>query len=439
MRPLEIGRFGEPASRGVAAALLQNKPRLKFVICASPCYTYCSALQHVLIGTGVRTKRILLLIEPTTSYGRGILRGVASYARTRAHWRIQFDPNVTPEAIFNWGDARALKQIDGLIVRLLSPELLKRVKRLKIPIVQVGSEQFTKNLPHVGIDNPVVGRIVAEHLLDRGYQRFAVCGIKGRRFSDDRLEGFRARVAEAGYETADFDPPVDTWSVVNPADRAGEMDSFVRSFEPNTAVFCCNDEMGRHLIQACREADQDVPGHTAVVSVDNDEVLCELSDPPLSSVELSTDRIGFQAGRMLSGLIAGRQPKKTGRLLKPSHIVLRQSSDHVAIEDPIVRQAIQFIQDHADRGIDVGDILDVVSVSRRWLEVRFHRAMGRSPAQHIRKVQVERIKGLLAHTDLMMPEVADAVGLSDPKVLIAVFRREVGMTPTKYRRQYRLG
>jgi LacI family transcriptional regulator len=221
-------------------------------------------------------------------------------------------------------------------------------------------------------------------------------------------------------------------------DQVGALRQWLKQLPRPTAMFATNDEFGRLVIQTCREIDVHVPEDIAVLGVDNDEVICELSNPPLSSIERGAERIGYEAAKLLAKVMTGGAAPSRPMLLGPVKVVTRRSSDTQAIDEPLVASAIRFIWDHVEERLDVDDVVKHVGVSRRWLEVCFGRTLGRSPAAEIRRAQIEHAKKLLVETDMLMPSVAAASGFTDAKLLIAVFRREVGMTPTQFRRDFRL-
>jgi len=181
-----------------------------------------------------------------------------------------------------------------------------------------------------------------------------------------------------------------------------------------------------------------VPDEVAVVGVGNDECFCNLSEPPLSSVIPDADRAGYQAASLLDRMMTTRQTVEGLHLLKPTGIVIRQSSDVLAITDPQVSRTVRFIRDHACEGIKVGDLLRAVPVSRRILEARFKKLLGHSPHDEILRVQLQRVKQLLEETDLPLKVIADRAGFKHVEYLSAVFKRQIGHPPGEYRTNHRL-
>jgi LacI family transcriptional regulator len=190
---------------------------------------------------------------------------------------------------------------------------------------------------------------------------------------------------------------------------------------------------GHEVIDACRAADIAVPEEIAIVGFDNDEPLCELAEPPLSSVAFNSARMGYEAAAMLDRLMNGKPVKQHWLEIDPLGVVTRRSSDRWAIEDPDVAAAVRFIRENAANPIDVGDVVSALSLSRRSLELRFKRTLGRSPLDEINSVRVERAKELLTRTEFKLSRIALACGFHSVIHFHTVFRRHAEITPQAYR------
>jgi LacI family transcriptional regulator len=195
----------------------------------------------------------------------------------------------------------------------------------------------------------------------------------------------------------------------------------------------CYDIRGREVLDVCRQLGVSVPDQVAVIGVDNDELICDLADPPLSSVIPDTERTGYEAARLLDLLMAGQAELPLAHLIKPKGIAVRSSTDVLATDDIEVSIALRFIRAHALDGIKVEDVLRAVAVSRRVLESRFERLLGRTPHEEITRVQIERVKELLTETDLPLATIADRAGYKHVEYMSVVFKRETGIPPSQYR------
>ena len=202
-------------------------------------------------------------------------------------------------------------------------------------------------------------------------------------------------------------------------------------------IMACNDDRGREVLEACRAAEVRIPEEAAVIGVDNDELLCELSDPPLSSVTLGAERAGFEAAALLDQLMAGRR-KRAGQIVaRALGVVARRSTEVVLHDDQEIAAALRFIHDNAGQPIRVYDVVASLGDARRTLEIRFQQVLGRSIHEEIRRARLERAKRLLLETDLPLPKVAKASGFGSPSYLAVVFQKDVGQSPMKYRAQNR--
>jgi LacI family transcriptional regulator len=203
-------------------------------------------------------------------------------------------------------------------------------------------------------------------------------------------------------------------------------------------IFATLDNVAADVLEACRHLEIKVPEEVCVLGVDNNESITQFTHPPLSSIALPGAKIGFEAARLLDRLMAGEPPPAQPLRLPPTGVVARQSTNLLAIADEDVLAAVRYIREHLQEQTAVADLLRVVSVNRRYLEFKFKKFLGRSPLQEIRRMRIERARQLLAETDLSMPAVAAKSGFANAERLANVFRQELGVTPTTYRRQFRL-
>jgi LacI family transcriptional regulator len=347
------------------------------------------AHRPLIIRLGVslaKTQRILLLVEPSTSYGRKVLRGLGSFAHMRKNWVFEFDLLATIDDMLDRGLAHA----DGIVIRGAQQDWVQRVVRSGIPAVNVSAERSTFELPTVISDNRAIGALAADHLLSRGFKRFAAGGFADRANFNDRIAEFSHRVQQKGFPCQvlpqDRRPPE---TVVSPP-QAEDLADWLRHLPRPIGLLAANDEFGRIIIDTCRNLEVRVPEDVAVVGVDNDEVICELSSPSLSSIDHGAERVGYSAAKLLSRLMAGGKAANRPMLIKPVGVVTRRSSDTLPIEDALVADCTRYIWDHVEQGLDVDDLVKRAGVSRRWLEVCFRRELGRPPAVEIRRAQVER-------------------------------------------------
>jgi LacI family transcriptional regulator len=375
------------------------------------------------------SQRILVgVVVINDSVGLSMLRGIARYARQESLWdfdRTRPLPLLGIEDVPRWRG-------DGLIIQLFDMNSVRNLVRRRVKIVNISHRMGKCPLPRVGPDDLSIGRLGAEHLLQRGFRNLAFCGFAGHWYSDMRRKGFEDRLAGEGIHRRFFIP--DSLDI---RDDFDQLVQWLKELPKPVGIMACNDIRGRHIVEQCRQLSFRVPEDVAVLGVDNDEWQSEMVRMPLSSVDPDHQAIGFEGARMLSQLLRGETVESKHRLVPPLGVVVRKSTDVIAAEDPLVARAMAYIRNASERPLTVENILGEIRVSRRLLETRLKRSMGLTPQQAIWQVHVERAKVLLLGESLLMHEVARRSGFNSPERLSVVFRRETGMSPTEYRRRFR--
>jgi LacI family transcriptional regulator len=281
--------------------------------------------------------------------------------------------------------------------------------------------------------------LAARHLGERGFSQFGFVGHPHHVYSTEREDGFRQGLAAAGHTPACYhERPAPSYR------RRGRLlvlnvslQRWLKGLPKPVGIFACHDVWALQVVEACRLTGLRVPEDVAVLGVDNDDLLCELARPSLSSIVVPADRIGYEAAALLERLLAGGRRPRRPLLVPPAGVVTRHSSEVLAIADPDVMAAVRYIRAHRHHPVRVEDVLREVAVSRRALERRFRAAFGRGLGEEIRHGHLERAADLLATTGLSVAEVADQAGFTSVHYLSRVFRHEMGVTPTAYRRQFR--
>ena len=380
--------------------------------------------------------RVALLVESSRAYGRRTLAGVAKYIRQHGRWSIFFQEHSLCDDIPQW---LAAWRGDGIIARLDNEELVGLIQRRRVPVVYLRHVVPTPKTPYVITNNPAVSHTAFEHLRERGFRHFAFCGFNGADYSDERRDSFALYVKEAGLRCHIFDDaqlPVSG----NTAkfEHEGLTDNervarWLKELPKPVGLMACNDMRGQQVLNACRAVGVIVPDEVAVVGADNDETLCDLSDPPLSSVVPNAERIGYEAAGLLDLMMAGKKPKQHEVLINPTGVVTRRSTEVLAIEDRQIAAAAHFIREHACEGIDVSHVLRAVPLSRSTLERRFAAIMGHSPKHEILRARLNRAKQLLAESDFTLDTIAEKIGLEHTEYLGRIFKKKFGMTPARFR------
>lgn len=383
-------------------------------------------------------KNVALLIESSRSYGRSLLRGIAQFSRTKGNWSLLHEEMTLDAEVPRW---LAESDVDGVIARL-DNHMINPLRRLKAPIVDVRCHRKYAGIPQVETDDRAVAQQIFEHLWQRGFRRFAFCGYRGAHYSETRLRFFRERVAAADCPLSVYETVGEPQAALTGIERSGVLDVkplsvWLSGLQPPTGVFVCNDIRGQQLLNACRKLGISVPDDLGVVGVDDDDAICPLSDPPLSSVRPNAERIGYRAAEVLAGLMAGKTPATETEFVPPTGVAQRLSTQVAAVEDREVARTCRFIRENIGNRIDVSDVAKLTRLSRRQLERRFRLALNRTPHEEITAAQVARVKQLLAETDLSLEQLAPLAGYDYKERLSAVFKRETGQTPGQYRRLIR--
>ena len=377
--------------------------------------------------------RIGLVFGFGLAFYRDILHGVKALAAERPRWVL------TPIA----PDCRALdsplvETQDGFVAHVFTKALAEGLAALGKPVVNVSGVLPELPFPRVVVDHQAVGRLAAEHILSRGLRQFGFVGYPQHDFSLAREAGFRREIESAGRAGAVF--RVGTQKLGDPTGLwrwNSVLLGWLKSLPKPVGVFASHDSQGVQVSEYCRHLGFNVPDEVAIVGVDDDDLLCDLARPSLSSVALPGERIGYEAAGMLEQLVLGKRLSTPRLELPPIRLVVRQSSDIQALPDAEVAMAVRYIRDHAMQPIRVQDVMRAVPTSRRSLERRFRRLLQRGIFEEIRRAHLEQAKKLLADSDMPMSLVAQRSGFTDSRQLSIVFRQETGMPPTRFRQKYR--
>ena len=382
--------------------------------------------------------QIALLIESSRNYGRGVLHGIARYAHAHGPWSFFVQERELhsgiPEWLHHW-------QGDGIIARIENRGMAAQLLKLDCPVVDVlGSFRFP-GVPAFDTDAMAVAKMAADFFLKAGFKHFAFSGYQGIPFSDRRAVAFAKYLAEKGKAVEEM-PAVprggeasDIQTIEQHGMMANQMTAHWLNGRPHPlAVLACNDVRAQQILNACRKHDIRVPEEVAVMGVDNDDVLCNLCEPPLSSIEPNTDRLGYEAAAVLAQAMAGKKVSAPFTQIAPLRLLERASTDVIAMDDLVIVQAVRFIRDEVGRGIAVKDVLAQVRRSRTDMEQRFRRWLGTGIHSHIEHRRLERVCRLLRETEYNLDEVARRAGFATAAHLCRLFKKNFQQTPTQFRK-----
>ena len=402
---------------------------------------------YKMIGTRaamvIDSPKIALLIETSRGYGRGLLRGIMKYSRLYGPWQFYLTPGDFEQIVPKMKDWKG----DGIIARVINKTTANLLLKTGLPLVVLDlSPEIVKDFRRKGVrfvelasDSTGATQMAMEHLIGKQLQQFAFVGYYGQIWSEKREKTFINHMSQRGYNTHVYRTPMREGVPLSWEKEEQILSQWLKTLPKPIGLMACNDQRGREVLEACNLAEIAVPEEISVIGVDNDELLCELSYRPLSSVALNAVQGGYLAAMTLHEMIRGDSVENKKIIVPPLHIVERRSTEVVAIDDPDIAAALQFIHMQPPDQLTIENVVEGTCVSRRVLELRFRQQLGYTILQEIQKVRIDRAKRLLLETDYAIPKIAEIVGFATGSYLIQIFRNKVGMTPSKFRKITRNG
>lgn len=380
-------------------------------------------------------RRVAVVIEASNAYARGLLKGILRHVREHDPWTVFLPEHGrgTPplESLAKWAG-------DGVIARIETEATARALgllrRKLGVPVIDVSAARLVADVPYVETDDVAIAAVAADHFFERDFRHFAFLGDDRFQWSDNRCRAFVEAVSAKRHDVEVFGRgrrrPV-------PADDDEAVEAWLAGLPKPVALLACYDIRGRQAIDACRRAGLAVPDEVAVLGVDDDDVLCGLASPPLSSVMPDAIGAGRRAAELLEQLMRGEPLDRSEWLLPPLGIAARQSTDVLAIDDPLVVAAVRQIRDRACDGIKVSDVARGLKTTRRVLENRFAKRVGHTPHEEIARVQFRRVEQLLRETDLSLATIAARAGFRHTEYMTVAFTRRHGLPPSRWRRERR--
>lgn len=377
--------------------------------------------------------RVALLIETSNAYAREILQGINGFVKDNNPWVIYMDEfsrgDFKPDWIRKWKG-------DGIIARIENKEMASIIKDANLPTVDVSAARLIKEIPWIETEDKEISMLAANHLIECGFKNFAFCGAPYN-WSKWRFAHFIQYMKEKGFPVFSYEFPKQEKYKRWHADIE-KLALWLNSLPKPVGIFAAYDTRGRQIIEICQMYNIRVPEDVGVIGVDNDALLCGLSRPPLSSIAPDAFYTGYHAAAMLNKLLNGEVLPQTEIRVKPLGVVSRQSTSLVAVEDPLISKAISFIHENAlKNGFTVNEIVHHISLSRSAFEKRFKKYTGHTPYEEINKVKIYKVRELLINSSLSLVEISDKVGIQHQSYLGYIFKKHIGMTPSKYRKQHK--
>lgn len=388
-------------------------------------------------GTG--RPLVAVILDAASPYDRLIIGGVAQYAREHGPWSlyVEEDPLQRLPDLGRWHG-------QGIIANFDDRAVARAIEGLSLPIVGVGGGfgwyDPASGIPYVYTDNERIARLGAEHLLACGFEQLAFCGFQRTQVNGwvaERATAFANACREAGRSCDVFTGRQGTarrWRELQV-----ELCDWISGLPKPVGIMACNDARARHVLEACRSLGLVVPRDVAVLGVDNDEVMCEVTDPPLSSVDQSARRIGYEAAAVLDRLIRSRAgngsaaPPPRRAVISPIGVVARASTDTMATDDETVQLVLERLRANPWERPDVAALAREACVSRSTLEHRFRETVGRSIHEAFVRQRVAGVRRLVTETDLPLKAIAARTGFKSVQYMTTFLNRHTGLTPARLR------
>ena len=376
-------------------------------------------------------KRIAMSVPHGLQHMERAIHGITDYAKQHAHWsftRVPETYGTSLEWLRFWHG-------DGAFAAIYTPEDARLAQKIGIPIVNLATHLPELQTPSITMDHYAIGELAARHLLERNFRRFGYYGPSDLLFAQLRRNGFCAAIKNAGGELKVLEvQTVDHDARQNIDDQEHRIDNWLRDLQPPVGILASSDLRASMVLEACQRLHLRVPDDVSVVGVDNDPMVCDFCDPPLTSISRNDYQVGYEAAVLLDQLLLGNPPPEKPVRIPPAGIVERRSSDTVAVEDPYVSEAIQYMREHVQDHFGVEELLRQLPLSRRSLEYRFRACLGRSPYDYLNQIRVDQAKRLLSDPHRSsLTKIAMDCGFGDLRRFRIVFQRLVAANPAEYR------
>jgi LacI family transcriptional regulator len=389
--------------------------------------------------------KIAFAHDNITPRAQGIMAGIAEYTHKKGDWQLIIWPDNSRESL-SFLKQRGCK---GAFVSTQTARQAKELLQIGIPVIAISTLQKMLALPFISANSEQVAKLACEYFLKKKFRNFAFFGLTEARWSRERMEYFSAYLSRAGHEihvfkkeqipiTKDFISFVKLWIDTTLTQRQQELVKWLKQLPKPIAILASCDILACHLSNAVKEADLSIPDEIAILGIDNDQTMCNICDPPLSSIALNYKKAGYSAAKLLERIISGQTSMRGQRIdIEPTHVETRGSTDIFAIDDPDVIQALKYIKKNSNKPLQVNEVASQVYISERSLQSKFQKMLGRSVHEEITHAHLEIAKAMLVETSLPIDEIASRSGFHYTSNMRRAFKQFTGLLPQKYRQQHR--
>lgn len=370
--------------------------------------------------------KIILSIETSRQVGRELLMGIADYANINGPWCFYSEPGDKKVSLPQTKDFSA----DGMIASINSAKKALKLREYDIPII---TKDFKiEGIPVIEGDNESISNLAANHFFKMGLKYFAYCGCNRFEWSKKRGNFFKQFFVENNLEKYFYEKTIAFKQTLDKEFQ--ELSTWLRSLPKPVGILAENDERGRHIIEACKISGIIVPDEVSVLGVDNDELICNLCEPQLSSIALATRKTGFDTAKLLDQMMSKKQKILDTKItVAPMHVIQRQSTNIIAVKDDDIIKAINFIRNNCRTPLTVTEVAETVNLSRRVLEKKFRKYLKRSVLEYIKSTRIDLISKMLIETDMTITEIAHTMGFPGVDHISRYFRQAKGINPRKFR------
>lgn len=375
--------------------------------------------------------RVILLSDLSRGFGRGVLAGIARYSALHGRWTFYHRPPayLLSRRSFDLTEFKRWKP-DGVVCSVEQSEALLD---LNVPFVCYDPGNYEGLLPCIVTEDDEIGRLAAQHLIDRGQRNFAFCGFGSLTWSKNRQLSFCDHIHKLGLNVTVLKERRANlpWSKEEQLIR-----EWILELPKPVGLFCANDDRATIVAEICVGLGFNIPDDISIIGADNDEILCEVTTPPLSSVSISTESTGYEAASLLSKLIDGKESHSGQRIVaKAAGVCTRQSTDALMVKSLPLKKAIRYIKENMNHQFQVTDVVQAAGLCHRSLNDLFHDELGASIGKYLTSARIEHISHLLVDTDMQVQEIAAAVGYEDDRHFSRYFKRSTGLSPQAYRKK----
>jgi LacI family transcriptional regulator len=393
--------------------------------------------------TDIKAKRVGVLVELTREFGRDLCRGITDFACSNEGFIPFF---ITPETLKRKSE---LRTYDGFIARVMTDEMAVTLAALKKPIVDVYYDKPRPGFAIVKTNHSRIGRLAAEHFLERKFKNFAFCGFAGGRFSNYCSRAFQRALAAKGHRCHDylpdskakyeFDSTVLINEQLNRAPDAKALAKWIAILPKPVAVFCPNDLRAWQLLQVCKECDVDVPHDIAILGLDNDVIVCGFSNPMLSSIDPDTPAIGREAARTLVEMMNDPDFRKKTmiRQVDPNRVIGRASTEVYPIDPPWLSDVLVYMRKRVGDRLTADDVFKHLGLSHTTVNRTFRKVLNTTVQKEIAAARMEEARRLLENTVLNTAQIAKRAGFASSTYFVHTFTKAHGISPISWRKQHR--